>query len=189
MICSIQYGALCRRARSPCRIHRANVAGESPGTRSAGSRVGAVSRMSVEKGQHGPMDAPRFTQTNSAFAMSAPWKSMFGRAGNRLEPPDRCERFPTLELHRDRYRRPDPRRRTTPAARSRHRPHLYAQGVSGVVAARRMTWSDGLLMEERFSGLLLALVKRTLPDFRPIFEAYANDLKREAERIALSSRK
>jgi hypothetical protein len=23
-----------------------------------------------------------------------------------------------------------------------------------------------------------------LPDFRPIFEAYANDLKREAERIA-----
>jgi len=78
--------------------------------------------------------------------------------------------------------------------------------VSGVVAARRMIWSDGLpwiftgirtfvlkphdhgsttfVMEERFSGLMFALVKRMLPDFRPIFEAYANDLKREAERIA-----
>lgn len=40
------------------------------------------------------------------------------------------------------------------------------------------------MMEERFSGLVFALVKRTLPDFRPIFQAYANDLKREAERIA-----
>ena len=27
-------------------------------------------------------------------------------------------------------------------------------------------------------------VRRMLPDFRPIFEAYANDLRREAERIA-----
>jgi hypothetical protein len=69
-----------------------------------------------------------------------------------------------------------------------------------------MTWSDGLpavfkgvrtfvlkphddastsfVMEEHFSGLMFAFVKRMLPDFRPIFEAYANDLKREAERIA-----
>ena len=30
-----------------------------------------------------------------------------------------------------------------------------------------------------------ALVKGTLPNFGPIFEAYANDLKREAERIAI----
>ena len=82
----------------------------------------------------------------------------------------------------------------------------FTPTVSGVVAARRMIWSDGLtfifkgvrtfvlephdhrsttfLMEERFSGLMFALVKRTLPDFQPIFEAYASDLKREAERIA-----
>jgi hypothetical protein len=40
-------------------------------------------------------------------------------------------------------------------------------------------------MEERLSGLLLPLIKGSLPDFRPIFERYANDLKREAERAAL----
>jgi hypothetical protein len=78
--------------------------------------------------------------------------------------------------------------------------------ISGVVPARRMIWSDGLagvfrgvrtfalnprdvnstdfLMEEHFSGFMFALTKRMLPDFRPIFEAYAQDLKREAERIA-----
>ena len=82
----------------------------------------------------------------------------------------------------------------------------FTPRVSGVTAARRMTWSDGLpylfngvrtfvlerhddssvdfVMEEHFSGLMFALVKGTLPDFRPIFEAYANDLKHEAERIA-----
>ena len=82
----------------------------------------------------------------------------------------------------------------------------FTPRISGVVTARRLTWSDGLpcvfkgvrtfelephddgstdfVMEERFSGLMFALVKRMLPDFRSIFEAYAGDLKREAERIA-----
>jgi len=81
----------------------------------------------------------------------------------------------------------------------------FTPKVSGVVAERRMTWSDGIaglfkgvrtfelrpredrsvdfVMEERFSGVMFALTKRMLPDFRPIFEAYAGDLKREAERI------
>ena len=31
---------------------------------------------------------------------------------------------------------------------------------------------------------MFALTRSMLPDFRPIFETYANDLKREAERIA-----
>jgi len=78
--------------------------------------------------------------------------------------------------------------------------------VSGVVPSRRMIWSDGFVplfkgvrtfelnarengstdfvMGERFSGILFALTRRMLPDFRPIFEAYASDLKREAERGA-----
>lgn len=82
----------------------------------------------------------------------------------------------------------------------------FTPKVSGVVPARRMVWSDGVAgifrgvrtfvlrpagsasteftMEERFSGLMFALTKRLLPDFRPIFEAYASDLKREAERVA-----
>jgi hypothetical protein len=82
----------------------------------------------------------------------------------------------------------------------------FTPTVSGVTDARRMTWSDGLaalfkgvrtfvleprddgsidfVMEERFSGLAFALTKRMLPDFRPIFGAYAGDLKRESERLA-----
>ena len=85
----------------------------------------------------------------------------------------------------------------------------FTPTVSGVVAARRMTWSDGFplifrgvrsfvltphrdsstdfVMDEHFCGLMFALARRMLPDFGPIFEAYANDLKREAERIALAS--
>ena len=80
----------------------------------------------------------------------------------------------------------------------------FSPRVSDVVPARRMTWSDGFVplfkgvrtfelearddrstdfvMQEHFSGILFALTRRMLPDFRPIFEAYAGDLKREAER-------
>jgi hypothetical protein len=78
--------------------------------------------------------------------------------------------------------------------------------VKDVVTNSHMKWSDGLplifngsrtfelrpssegstdfVMQEEFSGLLFALVKRSLPDFKPIFESYANDLKKEAERTA-----
>jgi hypothetical protein len=68
---------------------------------------------------------------------------------------------------------------------------------------RRMVWADGqapmfagrriftltpakdaveLSMVEVFSGLMLPLIKGSLPDFGPAFEQYAADLKREAER-------
>jgi hypothetical protein len=68
----------------------------------------------------------------------------------------------------------------------------------------RMVWSDGaapmfkgvrtyevttradgvteFAMTEVFSGVMLPLVAGSLPDFGPIFETYATDLKREAER-------
>lgn len=77
--------------------------------------------------------------------------------------------------------------------------------ISAVVPDRRMTWTGGFAplfkgvrtfaltpqpggsttftMEERFSGLMLPIVGRTMPDFRPVFERYAADLKEEAERI------
>jgi hypothetical protein len=86
----------------------------------------------------------------------------------------------------------------------------FTPTVSGVVAERAMTWSDGIagifkgvrsfelgprsgtstdfIMQEHFSGVVFALTKGMLPDFRPIFEAYAADLKREAERIARDKR-
>jgi hypothetical protein len=81
----------------------------------------------------------------------------------------------------------------------------FTPTVSGVVANERMIWSGGFApmfkgvrtfelksrpgggtdfdMTERFSGLMLPLIKGSLPDFRPIFVSYANDLKREAERV------
>jgi hypothetical protein len=82
----------------------------------------------------------------------------------------------------------------------------FTPTVSGVVPNERMTWTGGFAplfrgvrtfalqqrddgstdfaMEERFSGLMLPLAKGSLPDFGPIFERYANDLKREAERAS-----
>jgi hypothetical protein len=80
----------------------------------------------------------------------------------------------------------------------------FTPRVSGVVPGERMTWTGGFAplfkgvrtfelkprgdgstdftMTERFSGLLLPLLKGSLPDFGPVFERYALDLKQEAER-------
>ena len=77
--------------------------------------------------------------------------------------------------------------------------------ISDVVQDARMTWTGGFapffkgvrtfeltpqpggstifVMQERFSGLMLPLVGRALPDFRPVFERYASDLKQAAERM------
>lgn len=81
---------------------------------------------------------------------------------------------------------------------------VFKPKVSALEPARRMVWNDGLApmfqgvrtftlspapggvtefsMEERFSGVMLPLIRGSLPDFGPIFEAYARDLKRAAER-------
>jgi hypothetical protein len=79
----------------------------------------------------------------------------------------------------------------------------FTPRVSGVIPGERMTWTGGFspvfkgvrtfelrpcdegstefVMEERFSGLILPFVKGSMPDFGPVFERYANDLKHEAE--------
>jgi hypothetical protein len=36
-------------------------------------------------------------------------------------------------------------------------------------------------MREEFTGIMLPMIKGSLPDFVPVFEAYAADLKRAAE--------
>jgi hypothetical protein len=80
---------------------------------------------------------------------------------------------------------------------------VFRPTVSAFEPTRRMVWSDGIApmfrgvrtfmlapaqggatdfsMAERFSGVMLPLIKGSLPDFGPIFEAYACDLKRAAE--------
>jgi hypothetical protein len=79
----------------------------------------------------------------------------------------------------------------------------FTPRVSGVVPGERMTWTGGFsplfkgvrtfelapradgstdfAMEERFSGLILPFARGSMPDFGPVFERYANDLKRAAE--------
>jgi hypothetical protein len=58
------------------------------------------------------------------------------------------------------------------------------RGVRRFILMRREEGSTDLVMEGRFSGLMLPLVRRSLPDFGPISERYANDLKDAAERTA-----
>jgi hypothetical protein len=83
---------------------------------------------------------------------------------------------------------------------------VFKPKVSGVEAARTMTWSDGMapmfrgvrvfkltpnadgttefFMREEYAGLMLPMIKGSLPDFAPIFETYAADLKTAAEKAA-----
>jgi hypothetical protein len=79
----------------------------------------------------------------------------------------------------------------------------FTPKVTALEPGERMVWSDGFApmfrgertftldaksdgateftMTEVFSGLMLPLIKGSLPDFVPIFEQYAKDLKRAAE--------
>lgn len=76
--------------------------------------------------------------------------------------------------------------------------------VTALEPEKRMVWSDGAApmfkgvrtftlaprgdgttdfsMVEVFSGVMLPMIRRSLPDFGPPFERYAADLKAEAER-------
>jgi uncharacterized protein YndB with AHSA1/START domain len=81
---------------------------------------------------------------------------------------------------------------------------VFKLKVGQVVPNRSMVWSDGMPpmfkgvrtytlvpktdgttdfhMIEVFTGLMLPMIAGSLPDFGPIFEQYAADLKRAAER-------
>lgn len=74
----------------------------------------------------------------------------------------------------------------------------FTPTVTELEADRRMVWADGFapmfkgqrtfmleptgegrtrfVMEEVFSGLMLPMIKGSLPDFKPVFERYAADL-------------
>lgn len=79
---------------------------------------------------------------------------------------------------------------------------VFKVKVSEFVPERSMTWRDGaapmfqgvrtyrletigsstrFTMSERFAGLMLPMIRRTLPDFGPVFERYATDLKAASE--------
>jgi hypothetical protein len=80
----------------------------------------------------------------------------------------------------------------------------FSPKVTELVPGTRMVWSDGMApmfkgertftltarddgttdfeMVEVFSGVMLPMIKGSLPDFGPVFDRYARDLKNEAER-------
>jgi hypothetical protein len=152
------------------------------------------------------MSEPKITQTHSAFSMFC------GVAVNIRANADRlwrlltdAEGFPrwnsTVTRIEGQIREGEKLRLHVP-----NTARTFTPKVSGVVANQRMTWSDGFApmfkgvrtfelnprddgttdfsMEERFSGLMLPLAKKAMPDFGPIFERYASDLKKEAERAS-----
>ena len=149
------------------------------------------------------MNEPRVTQRHSAFSMacrvevnirSSPktiWSLLTDAQGfPRWNPTVTRIEGEIREGQRIRIHAPGTDRTFTPR-------------ISGVVPRERMTWTGGFAplfkgvrtfelsprddgstdfaMEERFSGLMLPLTRRSMPDFGPLFERYANDLKREAE--------
>jgi hypothetical protein len=86
-----------------------------------------------------------------------------------------------------------------PAAKGR----VFRPTVTELTPEKSMIWSDGMapffkgvrtytltpnddgtttfMMGEVFSGIMLPMIRGSLPDFGPIFETYAADLKRAAE--------
>ncbi len=79
----------------------------------------------------------------------------------------------------------------------------FTPKVTELDAPHRMVWSDGFApmfrgvrnftlneipsgtrfeMREVFSGLMLPMIRKSLPDFGPPFEQFAGDLKQAAER-------
>lgn len=152
------------------------------------------------------MNGPKITQTRAAFALvcgvevniraSAPaiWRLLTDAQGfPRWNSTVANIEGEISEDQRLRVRVPGSERSFTPK-------------VSDVVPNQRMTWTGGFdpifkgvrtfqlrpcpdgstdfVMQERFSGLMLPLIKGSLPDFGPIFQRYANDLKCEAERAS-----
>jgi hypothetical protein len=56
------------------------------------------------------------------------------------------------------------------------------KGVRTFALAPRPDGTTDVSMIEVYTGVMLPLIAGSLPDFAPAFEAYAADLKREAER-------
>lgn len=58
------------------------------------------------------------------------------------------------------------------------------QGVRTYTLTPKSDGTTDFSMVEVFSGLMLLMIGGSLPDFRPSFEQYAADLKKEAEKTA-----
>jgi hypothetical protein len=149
------------------------------------------------------MSEPKFTQTHSAFAMVCSVEVNIRASAQAVwslltDAKDFSRWNSTVTGIEGHIREGELLRLRVPGT-----DRTFTPKVSDVVPNERMTWTGGFApmfkgvrtfelrprndgstdfaMEERFSGLMLPLVKGSLPDFGPVFERYANDLKREAE--------
>ena len=150
-----------------------------------------------------PTQRPKITQTHGMFSMSCAVEVNIRASAEKL--------WRLLTDASDFSRWNSTVTRIDGQIREGERIRIHAPGtqrtftpkISNVVPNRRMSWiggraplfkgvrtfhltprSDGstdFAMRERFSGLMLPLAKRSMPDFGPVYERYANDLKREAE--------
>jgi hypothetical protein len=150
------------------------------------------------------MNGPKFRQTNGAFSMACGVEvNIRAKAESIWSLLTDAQDFPrwnsTVTSIEGQIREGQQIRLHVPGT-----DRTFTPKVSGVVPFERMTWTGGFAplfkgvrtfqlrprsdgttdfaMEERFSGLMLPLVKGSLLDFGPVFERYANDLKQEAER-------
>lgn len=151
------------------------------------------------------MEEPKITQTHGVFSMACGVSvNIQAKAERILGLLTDAKNFPrwnsTITSVEGQIREGEQLRLRVPGT-----DRTFTPKVSGLVPSERMTWTGGFaplfkgvrtfalkpcndgstefVVEERFSGLMLPLVKGSLPDFGPVFERYASDLKKEAERI------
>ena len=155
------------------------------------------------------MDEPRFTQTHRPFSMDCAVEITIRATADvlwsLLTDADRFPRWNSTISRIEGKIREGERLRLHVPGTSR----TFTPTVSGVVPDQRMTWAGGFTpifkgvrtfvlkpradgstdfaMTERFSGLMLPLIKASLPDFGPVFERYAKDLKQAAEGLTSRS--
>jgi hypothetical protein len=153
------------------------------------------------------MDAPKITQTRSAFSLMCRVEVNIQATPHRIwklltDAPGFPRWNSTVAGIEGEIRAGGKLRVSVPGT-----DRTFTPTVSGFVTNERMTWTGGFApmfkgvrafelkprndgstdftMQERFSGLMLPLAKGSMPDFGPVFTAYAKDLKREAERTML----
>jgi hypothetical protein len=152
----------------------------------------------------GEMDEPKFAQSQSVFSLKC------GVTAHILADAERIWRLLTDAKDFPRWNSTVASIEGEIREGARLRLHVPGTGrtfspkVSGVVPNQRMVWTGGFAplfkgvrtfelnprdggstdfaMNERFSGLMLPLLKGSFPDFGPVFTRYASDLKNEAER-------
>jgi len=154
-------------------------------------------------GHHSPMETGRITQSRGVFSVTCRValniRASAARIWRLLTNADGFPRWNSTVTRGEGQIREGERIRLHVPGTDR----TFTPRVSGVVPSVRMTWTGGFspvfkgvrtfelrpcddgsiefVMQERFSGLMLPFVTRSMPDFGPVFERYASDLKHEAE--------